>query len=231
VAFVACRFFINHFIGKGMLLIDRWLNGKRNFIVGRVLYDVFGNDKGIKDLLRKGNTAFSGARLLQALQQLNAKPVTVVHEVAEATMFMPMPAGTDDVLIGLENEWKPSYVRMNFLRHKLDEYNERNDDEARTACAALCKEILQLEKDVMQVWNKRNYYAEHGKLPFVQDVKDDMPGDPLKLAFYIENIKKNIRRNRKLMNEPGADAKYAQLYGQWKDKYFMAVGEEYKEGK
>jgi hypothetical protein len=215
-----------------MLLIDRWLAGRRNFIVGRVLYDVYGNDAGIKALLSKGNTAFSYSRLVQALESVRVKPVkAVVHEVAEATLFMPMPQGTDEVLQGLEREWKPIYMRMNLLRHKLDEYNDRNDEEARTACGALCKEILQLEKDVMQVWKRRNYYVEHGALPWVNDVDDDMPDDAVKLALYIENIKKNIRRNRQRMSAEGADAKYSQLYVQWKQKYFKATGEEYKEGR
>lgn len=212
-----------------MLLIDRWIKGKRNFIVGRVLYDVYGQDKSIKALLRKGNSAFAAQRLLQALEEVNKQPAkAIVHEVAEATLFMPMPNGTDEVLISLEAEWKPLYARMNLLRHKLDEYDESNSKEAIEACEPICKEILVIEQQVMQVWKKRNYYVQHGQLPFVQDVNDDVPTDPLELANYINNLKKSIRRNRLEMNKPGADAAYAQRYVKYQEIYKRVTGKEYK---
>lgn len=213
-----------------MLLIDRWLQGKQNFIVGRVLYDVYGYDKSIKELLRKGKTAFAQQRLHQALTEINTKPVkAIVHEAPEVTMFMPMPAGTDEVLVSLEAEWKPLYARMNLLRHKLDEYDERNDADAIAACEPMCKEILELEQQVMQVWKKRNYYVEHGALPFAQPVNDEIPTEPLELAKFINNCKKNIRYNRLAMHKPGADAQFAERYVKYKDLYNLATGEDYKE--
>ena len=73
-----------------MILIERWLKGNRNFIVGKSLYAKFGHDKAVMQLLDKGETAFSKEALVKALEAIAATPSGGTAKHAEAVL-MEMP--------------------------------------------------------------------------------------------------------------------------------------------
>lgn len=179
-----------------MILIDRWLKGSRNFLVGKNLYDTYGTDAGLKLLFSKGETVFARQKLttaLEAILEAGKRPVIK----STVTTLMPMPKGTDSVLVSIEKEWQPKYQRMNLLRHKLDEYGEDNSPEAIAKCDELCREIMQLEKECEGHWKKRDHYEEHGRLPEIKEEKLEIPQDPVELATLISTLKRYIRRHNK----------------------------------
>lgn len=210
-----------------MRLITDWLDGSRNFTVGRAIYRVLGKDVRLKRLFEQGQTSFSANALVAAISSIENMPVTA--EATEDIVFVEMPAEDDNVLRGITTSWKEKYMRMNLLRHKLDEYGTDNSPEAVAACEPLCKEILQLEKEIVGLWKQRDHYQQHGTLPDVKTKKKELPAEPAKAAKAIENIKKNIRRNKLHMQKNPGKPAYAQMHKDYIQQYRELTGEDYKE--
>ncbi len=193
-----------------MELITRWLKGNRNFIIGKSLYASFGKDEALKKLFNQGETPFSKAKLATALEAiLNTQSSFQPHTSTDS--FKAMPGSNDSVLQAIQNAWKEKYAKMNLLRHELDKYEKRNDWEAVAKCKTMVKEILELEQEVNQLWDKRDEYLENGKLPGVKENEFVIPEDPVKLGKLIESLKKNIRRNKLKAKENPNRAEYAAL--------------------
>lgn len=209
-----------------MRLIDDWLFSK-NFFTGRALYKVLGKNDKLKALFKQGNTCFAAGVLLKSLTELNTAPVMVL--TSEDLSLSEMPEEDDEVLTGINYAWKEQYARMNMLRHKIWEYGADNSPETIAACAPLCKEVLELEKAVNKLWETRDYYKQHGKLPEVETKKIALSEKVGTSAVQIENIKKNIRRNKGLVQKFPGNATYAQKLRDYQELYKEVTGEDYKE--
>lgn len=230
-----------------MDIINNWLNGKRNYYVGVAIYNTFGHDAGLKKLFAT-KSAYAEQKLVEALQGLVQKVVTV-PQTPKPTPSMPDTA--DPVLIAIKNEWMPLYVAMNFKRQQLHNYRhihpcscknypdcghqlstkekELNELYKKTR-KTLAFEILDLEQQCQNCWDKRDYYLTHKVLPNQEaKPKFEKPTDPLELGRAVEACKKNIRRNRKKMKDIADNAEYAALYQYWKDYYQFLTGKAYAE--
>lgn len=208
-----------------MQLIEQWLKGSKNFIIGRTLYNRFGTDQKLKDLLAKGESAFVKQELQKALQAIVDTGVRNIVKPATRALE-EMPVSFDPVLQSIAEEWKPKYMRMNLLRHKLDEYGEKNDLVSRTACHELCKQILQLEKEINFEWDRKDHYETHGRLADVKEKDVEIPTDPVKLATFIQSCLRQIRRYKPTA---GNNAKHAQLRQDYILKLEKATGKPYAE--
>ena len=208
-----------------MILIERWLKGNRNFIVGKSLYAKFGNDKAVMQLLEKGETAFSLNALVHALEAIAATHVPGTSKHAEPAV-MEMPKADNAVLDSLQEQWKEKYMRMNLLRHSLDKYGTDNSRETMNACDKICKEILSLEKEINGLWNERDYFLVHGRLPDVKEDKAQMPTNAVELASFINSCARQIRRYK---HTSVSNSKHAQLMEDYKAKYKAATGKDYGE--
>jgi uncharacterized protein YifE (UPF0438 family) len=200
-----------------MILIERWVNGSQNFIVGRALYNRFGSDDALKTLFAKGESAFAKEKLHHALVKIKESGKRTPAR-ADVHAFIAMPKGTDAVLQSIEKEWKPLYQRMNLLRHKLDQFSTANSPSVQGMCKPICKEILELEQQCMALWKKRDYYEEHGQLPEVKEEEFVMPEDPVALGKMIETLKKNIRRNKKKAKDEPSNPLYPALVKKYEDQ-------------
>jgi small-conductance mechanosensitive channel len=181
-----------------MILIDRWIKGNQNFIVGKNLYDTYGTDKNLKALFARGETPFAKQKLHEALKLLvkaEKKPVAKPAVIAATEM----PKATDEVLIAIEQQWQPLYQEMNLLRHKLDEFGDDNTVLVRAKRNEYAQKILDLEQQCMALWNKRDYYEQHGQLPEVKEKEEKfiIPEDPVELATLISTLKRYVRRYKK----------------------------------
>lgn len=212
-------------------IIKNWLNGSQNFRVGVTLYNTFGTNPALKNLLAKGETPFCKNLLIEELQKLIDKgiPVELPVEPIQKEVGV-MPDSADGVLQALKNEWMPVYQEMQYKRHQLDkEFEHPNSEAAITYRKPLAFEILALEQQCIQIWAKRDYYVKEGKLPFVPETKLVVPTDPTEVGNMIYNIKRYIRRERlKLKKEPG-NAKVAQRYKEFLAQHKQLIGEDYEE--
>lgn len=214
-----------------MQIIHNWLNSKQNFIVGKLLYIQFGTDNAFKKLLQEnGETPFNKKKLKEDLSAIaNGSIKKAVAGLSADVSTKEMPAGDTPLLQALNKEWKPLYMKMNFLRHQLQAFGSDNSPETIKKADPICQEILSLEKQCMKIWAKRDHVLQHGRLPEVKDNDYEIPSEPIALGRYVENCKRQIRRHRKNVIEKPRDPKYAQLLSDWKEKYLKATGHEYQE--
>ena len=214
-----------------MQIIHNWLNSKQNFIVGRLLYEQFGTDKDFKNLLKQnGETPFNKKKLKEDPSAIaNGTIKKAVAGLSADISTKEMPAGNTPLPQALNKEWKPLYMKMNFLRHQLQSFGSDNSPETIKKADPICQEILSLEKQCVKIWAKRDHVLQHGRLPEVKHNDFEIPSEPIALGRYVENCKRQIRRHRANVIKKPTDPKYAQLLSDWKEKYLKATGHEYQE--
>lgn len=208
-----------------MQVVQNWLKGNQNFAAGRAIYNVIGDKPEVKVLLEKGETSFAKSILIDYLASFSIEKLTNVSE----TVATPeqMPDSDNPILIAIKNEWTPLYQKMNYLRHSLDKkFEDENSQEAINYRLPVAKEILELEKQVMQIWEKRDHYLQHGTLPAEQQQKVEIPTEALELATFLNNVKRNIRHNRKMLRENPDNAKYASLLMHYEKLLLEITGKE-----
>jgi hypothetical protein len=210
-----------------MFAVENWLNGQRNFYVGKSIYKTLGSDQQLKELLEKGKTPIAEQLLLKAMQKLMDKPAAVATSPKTKEIEV-MPDDADPVLHGIHLEWKKPYQEMNYKRHELDRY-KGNTIENISKRKELAFEILELEQVCMKIWEKRDYYKKNGKLPDVSEKVIELPDNKIELATLIDSIKKNIRRNRLLMKSRPGNPTYAAKYDKYKLEFKKITGVEYDE--
>jgi hypothetical protein len=210
-----------------MQLIKQWLEGKQNFIVGRILYNQCGNDPELKALFAKGEKEPGAKRsLLQAMQTL----IQVPDSPAPAATPEPLPGkakpvaqstpttSEDPILKALQLEWKSKYKAMQHLRLQLEQYGKDNSLEVQARCKELCRQILALEQEIMSIWKKVDQYRATGKLEEVKETAIEVPADPLDLSKKISSVQRYIRRHKtNAVNNPD-NAKYPALVAKYEEQ-------------
>lgn len=183
-----------------MKIIADWLNGRRNYTVGCILYNRFGSDDELKILFERGKTDFTESKLLECLKEM-VVPTKKEEKIKEVAVEK-FPESKNKVLISLRDQWMPFYTEMNYKRHQLDKFLFQKTDAAMKRRAKLAMDILNLEKRCMFIWQQRDHYIEFGRLP--QQEKAEPVIDPgriaeryIKVQSYLRKYKMHIRR------EPG----------------------------
>lgn len=181
------------------LLIERWLQGPRNYTVGCTLYQQFGNNAAIKRLLLQGESSFTKAKLVAAMEAL-LPTATTPKPVEQAVEEKPVPTqakGNDAaILAAFEKEWKQLYSTMQYHRHAMMQVGFANDDASKLARYNAAVEVLAIEQQLKKSWAARDHYIATGEVPHVATTTVEIPTDPMALAKRIEAIKKSIRRNK-----------------------------------
>lgn len=199
-----------------MKLINDWLNGKRNYTYGSILYNRYGNDDELKNLFEKGKTEYTEKKLLEELQAI-AKPQQP-KKISERTLdHANFPTSTNKVVSSLRDQWMPLYTEMNYKRHSLDKFLSQKTDAATRRRGNLAMEILDLEKRCMYIWAQRDHYLEFGRLPTQE--KTDPVIDPAKLVERYKNVQGYIRRYKMYLRQDPTDPKNIALLKQYEDEY------------
>jgi hypothetical protein len=217
-------------------IIQKWLNGQQNYTVGVAIYKAIGTDKLLKQLFDQPPTDYSKKRLQEELKRLNQAPAAVVATIAAprastAQEWQEMPSSDDEpVLRSLQEQWKPIYSQMNYLRHQLDQF-KGNDPVMIEQRKPLVFQILDLEQQCLRIWSRRDHFIQNKRLPedVVKSKFKPVPTDPVKLAQYIENLARNIRRNKSDMEKHPDQPQYAQRSADYSEQYFKVTGKHYKE--
>lgn len=218
-----------------MRTVQKWLDSKRNYYAGVALLAPYCTDKKLWAWITEANTPERHKRLVELAQSIIAQPEEVkavakpIKDRAIIQRVAEMPLSDDPILKALHLEWKAPYSRMKYLQQKLDEYGESNRKEDVAACYDICKEIVELDAQVNQIWAKRDHYLEKGSLPDQDADEFTIPTDPMKLAKLIDSIKKNIRRNRAKMTDEPDNPAHVQRYLLYKDRFKKVTGNDYNE--
>lgn len=208
-----------------MQLINNWLNGSRNFIVGKSLYATLGKDDKLKQLFAQGATDYNKKRLVEELEKLNQQPIIIVakKEPKEAASIAQIRKGFDEVSNSLYNEWNKHFAEMKLWQHKLDAFGTDNSKPTRDACFEICKKIKELEKLMMRGIETFDYYEEHKRLPNVINKKFSIPTNAVELAKFINAAARQIRRYRH-----SQESQHQQVFLDNKLKYKLATGNDYE---
>ena len=200
-----------------MNLIKNWLSGKRNYTVGCILYNRYGNDEELKLLFEKGKTDYTEKKLLECLKEI-ANPVGALTRPERSTMnHEPFPESSNKIIHSLREQWMPLYTEMNYKRHELDKFLNQKTDAAMRRRAKLAMEILSLEKQCMKIWAQRDHYIEFGRLPAQE--KTEPVVDPAKIVERYKNVQCYIRRYKMYLRKNPNDAKNQALLKQYEDEF------------
>ena len=212
-----------------MELIHNWLNGSKHFAVGRAIYKALGSDAALTEMFDKGYSDYNQLTLereLRAiLEPLGTREMPCERNEAEE---MKPPIVNDEVLEKIYEDWKPEYIKMNYLRHELDQFDGTGEVLANIR-KPIATEILMIEKKLIKKWADSDYYKENGHLPNIPSREYHIPENPVELANLINNCKRNIRRNRQRMEKGEETTDYMPLVQYWRDYYFKLTGSEYTE--
>lgn len=217
-----------------MEVVRRWLNGTRNFTTGSAIYSIIGSNAQLKALLAKGQTPFAEELLFKELSifsladYLAAKKGATPEAAQEPEAMQP---AEDKILNAFYNDWQPLFQKLNYLRHQLDKnFEDMNSAQAIDFRKPIAFEILDTEQRIKQIWAFRDHYLATGKLPYTPESEAaPIPTDQQELKKFIGNVKKNIRRNRQLIQDHPGEPKYVKLYEEYKALHFKATGQHYAE--
>ncbi len=202
-------------------LIKNWLNGKRNYTVGCILYSRYGNDEELKILFEKGKTDYTQKKLLEELKKLTDDRQPTTDEKSSSSQWSAVggqfPESSNKIIHSLREQWMPIYTEMNYKRHELDKFLNHKTDAATRRRAKLAMEILSLEKRCMMIWQQRDHYIEFGKLPAQE--KPEPVVDPAKIIERYKNVQCYIRRYKMYLRKDPADAKSQALLKQYEDEF------------
>lgn len=207
-----------------MELIQKWLNGNRSYIVGTVLYKQYGANDELKMLFSSGSSISLKQRLVEELEKLVKTPETAPLK-AETPVLPTTPAetGSDPVLAAFKEKMAKVLKYLDYKTVELQRYTEHNEQEVAIR-HRIAIEILTSEKELMAIENEIAYYKEHGRLPDSHQPSVKIPDDPIKLGRFIENTKRNLRRNKQLASENPDDPTYPALVKQY--EHLMKIIEQ-----
>lgn len=171
--------------------LQQWLTtNPRDYARGVYLYELYGPYKSVLALLQKGETDLTRSKLNEVLREVwqelepqlanratavipplggKVAAVTSAFKNQKSKIDLPDNAaavipplggkGVDTVLTRLDSQWKPLYAEMGLLHARLAMCST---DEQRYKLAG---QILNLEQQIITIWQQRDEYLQTGKLP------------------------------------------------------------------
>lgn len=194
-----------------------WLNSKRNYTAGARLYQAFGPDASLKKFFTDDSpSAYKQKRLADEMLLLLNDVVLLEEAIEEKTdeQVKRVAAETtrrsgwsdipDDIEATLHEKWKPLFKEMQDLCAQLEMVARLGltDPAMERRAGEMVFRILKLEDMCDEIYEQRNYYKAHKKLP-EQKEYGDLVVDPMQIPKALENHKRYVRQYRnKLTKEP-----------------------------
>jgi tetratricopeptide (TPR) repeat protein len=202
--------------------IRQWLNNGRHYDDGVALLIKYCTDAKLKRLYTtEGASDFKKTRLLQELQTIFAgagSPLPggvrgggggvegeTVNGKLPTVNPSKWPAEMDSVVAALFEQWKPLFSERNDLCSRLDAI-ARAGDENKTG--KMAHRILDLDDAVDDLYAKRDYYLQHGKLPQAKQPRK-MAVDPIKMAVVLKNHERYVREFKRKLKTNASNVKWA----------------------
>lgn len=210
--------------------IRDWLKSK-DYIEGVRLYLELGNDPMLKALFtQEARTDYKAKRLERALRDLMTNPEPPkAQEVIEPVKEWPEDG--DAVLKALKADAMRKFKEMQDMRSQL---MGLPNDEVRCEMAHA---ILRLDDECTALFQKRDYYKAHGRLPS-EPKEVELVGDPHLAMKRMTNLQRYIRREAQaLKKDPGNAAaaarrlKFIKEYNHYAEKFGVeSISESPEEG-
>jgi hypothetical protein len=199
--------------------IRSWLNSSRNYDEGVKLLLQHCSDAKIKRLYTiEGPSDFKKQLLYKELQKIYTSKETTHRTPATQNPKLEIqnpskwPATMDEVVAALFNQWKPLFAERNALCSRHYEVAKQNEKES----GKMAHRILDLDDEIDLIYEQRDYYLQHGRLP-EKKVPKKLAVDPLRMVVNLKNAERYVRAFKiKVKNEP-ANVKAAAKLKEWED--------------
>jgi hypothetical protein len=189
-----------------MVLIQQWLNSKRDYAAGILLYEALDScDLDILTLLKKGRTNFSAKKLFDLLLAAHKgeKPVKKTQDPAHTASFvtkkeLPIPVEVlnDELLQACKYEADMAYKECMNKRALLmslvpaDEMDDANRPDLVEQRKKLALEVLQEYKQVSKLYDKADFVKKHGRLPDQPDQNPEIDIPDIEVKSALDNARK-----------------------------------------
>jgi hypothetical protein len=184
--------------------IKQWLIGDRDYNLGVALYAAHGGEERMNKMFAQGFSDYRQQKLIEAMIELEktiASPLPIISPpkfkpVVVSEVQLPeerVPEEKDPY----RSEWLPLFMERNHLRARLKDFP--NDIDRGSAAF----KILELQRQCEAIWQKRDYFLRTGQhMP--PPTAGDIVTDPSKLQSSLLNIRSNISKAKKILEEdPG----------------------------
>jgi len=231
---------------SSMEAIRIWLNGRRNYEAGVKLYRLYGKDALLKRLFAEPVISpFKIKKLKESLEGLlSASPATVLPTINEPAIVqvekvvdVPAPVVKEVLTTGwnkemdateaeLYKEWKPLFVELMNLSSRVGDLARegKTDPYKKIAAGEMVIRICDLEDAVEEIYDRRDYYLAHGKLPEKWPYGEPCL-DPMLQPQKLANAERYIREYKnKLLRKPGDPRATEQLEKhEWFAAYYKKI--------
>jgi hypothetical protein len=202
-----------------------WLNGGRNYDEGVGLLLKHGTNTKLKRLYTiEGMSDFKKTRLHQELQRIynstgvkNINTFTEREQTKNADVVFSnpskWPAQMDEVVAAMFQQWKPMFAERNNLTDRLYDIAKAGNE---TEAGKMAHRILDLDDEIDLIYERRDYYLQHGKLPDERK-PSKLAVAPVQQVVALKNAERYVREFKlKLKNDP-SNVKAAAKLKQWED--------------
>jgi hypothetical protein len=191
--------------------IQAWLNGNRDFEVGKQLYLAHGDEDLFKSQLNLVETSFLRKKLITKLSDVNQNAIAFLQakseiEIKQTTTHPPefefqKPEKNSKPVI-IHNEL-PTFLQkrdllkskrwkqLNELRHSLSP--DTDDNEVRLKNVSIIKKISNCDDEITQIWKELNYYVQTGEL-LKKEEEIDLPFHVLRKK--LTNVRTYVTKSR-----------------------------------
>lgn len=217
IAVLPLEISIPHLYTMEISFYDTWVNDGRKYSDAIAIYSEHGTNATLKELFAKGETSYTRAKIAFEIKALGNIPERSPGEVegsAFKTYVEPNKrVDSRNFPDSLKSEYiklGPLIARMRFLHSRLDII--QNDDDRCTAAL----EIVSCSEKRREIFNKIDYFQEHGKImPVAQNTiteekeilaSEDESGELKKLRLERELTLLRSRKS-KLVKQPHNQSK------------------------
>lgn len=188
--------------------VAAWLNGRREYHSGAVLYSVYGSNEQLKQLFLNDSSAYNVKRLFEELRSLYYQ-----HEESQErkekkhvpVVKTKVSSADPDLIAACDTKAKNLYKELMNKRAVLfslcrsNEWEDENSPEKIKERGKLAFEVLEMNYAVDKAYEELAYVKEHGtlpaKLPPVSEKYALLPDALVK--HEMENLRINIHKTKK----------------------------------
>lgn len=195
--------------------ITQWLNEpKKNYQVGKLLYEQYGDNKVVLSLINSGNSSYHQQQLIAALQKVNLKvdlqpKKIVIPDLITENQERSKPStnytSAPEQILNIREEKSLNFAKA----RKLFESIRVMDSQEHRLEAGL--EILDLMEKVNEAWAIIDQWNDSGKIAEMKQKEEEK-------AIEEMNIHELIREKAKLMPNISKDKKRILSANNDKDK-------------
>jgi hypothetical protein len=200
--------------------IRKWFNTRKNYQEGVKLYLKYGKDPILTRLFtEEAQSSFKETKLASSLNDILLSSKSPVKPDAKQSPLAnkpklqqsdkiarnKWPEQCDEILSTLKHRWRELYGEMINLQARLGDLARggATDPNKREEAGRMALRILDLDESCDEIYEKKEYYQEHGKLP-IETSPIEISLDPALWYKRLQNHQRYCRQFRKdLEKEPG----------------------------